>query len=194
MRPYLYGPITVLLLLCSMSCAPCRLPACAPLVTDLDGQPVDLSAQRLSENPTVLVFSAVECPISNRYAPELNGIIERYSKQGVRFYLVYPDADVDSAQIRKHLQDYGYSCPAIQNGAMHLVEMSGAAVTPEAVVLSGDPEPAYRGRIDDRYVDFGKTRAAPRNHDLINALDAVLAGDEVAVKRTRAIGCYIHHE
>ena len=49
----------------------------------------------------------------------------------------------------------------------------------------------YRGRIDDRYVAFGKTRPAPRVHDLEQAIVETLAGKPVTRPRSRAVGCYI---
>ena len=52
-------------------------------------------------------------------------------------------------------------------------------------------EMIYRGRIDDRYTDFGKYRPAPTTHDLSDALEATLIEKPVARKFTKAIGCYI---
>ena len=66
-----------------------------------------------------------------------------------------------------------------------------ARVTPEAVVIDSQGNVVYRGRIDDRFVDFGKTRQSPTREDLSLALDAVLAGRAVDVPTTKAIGCFI---
>ena len=49
----------------------------------------------------------------------------------------------------------------------------------------------YRGRIDDRYVDFGKARAEATQHDLLDALQAVVEGQPVPNPRTKSVGCYI---
>ena len=62
---------------------------------------------------------------------------------------------------------------------------------PEAVILDQSGRVAYRGRIDDRFVDFGKTRQAPTRNDLQLALQEVLAGRHVKVPTTKAIGCFI---
>src|SRR5436190_3763064 len=59
---------------------------------DLDGRPVDpLAATNAAA--TVLIFVGCECPISNRYAPELRRLHDKFSPRGVRFWMVYPDAD-----------------------------------------------------------------------------------------------------
>ena len=49
----------------------------------------------------------------------------------------------------------------------------------------------YRGRIDDRYVAFGKMRPAPTVRDLEQVLEAIIAGKEVKTKVTKAVGCFI---
>ena len=49
----------------------------------------------------------------------------------------------------------------------------------------------YRGRIDDRYIEFGKDRPEPTVRDLERALDAIIAGKPVPVRETRAIGCIL---
>jgi len=67
-------------------------------------------------------------------------------------------------------------------------------VTPEAAVfVPGGPRArlVYRGRIDDRYVAFGRVRAAPTTHDLEDAVAATLAGRPVPHDVTPAVGCFI---
>ena len=64
-------------------------------------------------------------------------------------------------------------------------------MTPEAAVFTPALELAYRGRIDDLWVDLGKSRPAPTKHDLDTALEAVLDGKPVPEAATPAIGCFI---
>ena len=66
-----------------------------------------------------------------------------------------------------------------------------ARVTPEAAIFLPNRKLAYHGRIDDRYIDFGKARNAPTTHDLEAALEAVIAGKPVPSEATRAVGCYL---
>jgi hypothetical protein len=73
---------------------------------------------------------------------------------------------------------------------LKLVKATGVTVTPEVALMKGT-ELLYRGRIDDRYVDFGKDRPQPTRRDLDVALDQAIAGKPIAVRETRAIGCYL---
>lgn len=152
---------------------------------DFAGKPV-----HLFDKPTVLVFVRSDCPISNRYAPELERLYREYSPPA-SFYLVYPDRSETKAAIEKHRTDYGYTFGALRDPDGSLVKLSKVRVTPEAAVFAAGGELLYHGRIDDRYVDFGKSRPQPTTHDLEEALQAVLAGKPVKVASTRAIGCFI---
>lgn len=155
------------------------------VATDFTGKPV-----RLFDKPTVLIFVRTDCPISNRYAPELQRLYREYSPRAA-FYLVYPDRAETAASIQKHMAEYGYRFGALRDPGRALVKISKAHVTPEAAVFSSTGELLYHGRIDDRYVDFGKSRNEPTTHDLEDALRSVLDGKPVKVASTRAIGCFL---
>ncbi len=139
----------------------------------------------------VLVFVMSDCPISNAFAPEIERIRAAYEGRGFAFHLVYPDPDETPAGARKHASAFGHMSQALLDPAHVLVEHTGATVSPEAAVLSRSGELLYRGRIDDRFVDFGTQRAQPTARDLRAALDAILAGRSPEPARTQAIGCFL---
>ena len=64
-------------------------------------------------------------------------------------------------------------------------------MTPEVAIIAAGGKQVYRGRIDDRYIAFGKDRPQPTVRDLERSLDAIIAGQPVPVARTQAIGCFI---
>ena len=140
---------------------------------------------------TVLIFVRSDCPISNRYAPEIQRIAVRFSAQGVKFWLVYPDASETTDSIEKHRAEYHYDLGILRDPKHVLVDAAKVRVTPEAAVFLPGRKLVYHGRIDNRYVDFGKARSAPTTHDLEAALDAVIAGKPVPNETTRAVGCYL---
>jgi hypothetical protein len=139
----------------------------------------------------VLVFVSVDCPISNRYAPEVSRVSERFASQGVRFFLVYPNPLDTAARIREHLASFGYTVAALRDPRQELARHAGATITPEAAVYDSRGKRAYRGRIDDRYISLGSQRPAPRRRDLIDALAATLAGRAVERPETPAVGCFM---
>ena len=159
-------------------------------LVDLDGQPFDLqksSTGRLH----VVVFVRSDCPVSNRMAPEVRELHKNFQPQGVDFYLIYVDPRESVDTIRAHLREYEYPCVGLRDPDHTLVAATKATITPEAVVFDGNWSQVYRGRINDQFEDFGKSKSAASKHDLRDAIEATLTGQPVAEPVTKAIGCYI---
>lgn len=157
-------------------------------VTDLDGHPFDPLAGNAPA--TILIFLATGCPVSNRYAPEIQRLADVFAARGARTYLVYPSASETPGAIRDSLREHGLTVAALRDPAHVLVRRAEVTVTPEAAVFR-EGRLVYHGRIDDRQVDFGITRPAPTRHDLEDAVQRVLAGASPEALSTPAIGCSI---
>jgi hypothetical protein len=188
MRPHFAGILAALLLAVSLLAA--AQPS-SPVLTDIHG----VSHGPLA-NPgraaTVLFFITGDCPISNQYAPEISRICREHSESSVECFLVYVDPDLTSGEIARHQKDFSLECcAALHDPEHHLVEGTGARITPEAALLSPQGEVAYLGRINNFYAALGKPRLRPTVHDLRDALDSLLAGKPVETPRAQAIGCYI---
>ncbi len=157
---------------------------------DLQGRQVDPFGQS-DARATVFIFLRSDCPISNRYAPEVRRLTEKFAHSSMTFWLVYPDPDESAGTISKHVKEYDYRLRVLRDPRKALVKMTGVRVTPEAAVFLSGGRMVYRGRIDDRYVDFGKVRPAPTTRDLEQVLEAIVEGRTVASKTTPAVGCFI---
>ena len=168
------------------------LPLLAVLVQTLTGAPVDALQAPKGTTAIVFLFTSTDCPISNRYAPEVRRIAETFASKGVTFRLVYPNPAETAAAIREHMSAFAYAgaTEALRDPTHALVKFAGATVTPEAAVYTGG-RIVYRGRIDDRHVDLGVERPAATRRDLFDALTAIVAGKVVAQPTTQAVGCFI---
>lgn len=174
---------------------PQRLPSAeaAPEVEDVALR--DLRGQRrsprdwLGKPAAVLFFLGVECPVSNGYAPLMKRLAETYGPRGVAVVGVHPDPDLTPEAAARHASEFGLDFPILLDPNQELARQIGVQVTPEAAVLDGEGHLRYAGRIDDHYGLSGKRRESPSKHDLIEALEAVLAERAPAVARTRAFGC-----
>ena len=140
---------------------------------------------------TVFFFVATDCPNSNTYAPIVARLYREYNPRGIAFFNVYSDPSESAEAVRKHDSDFLVPFPALLDPHQTLARQTGARSTPEAVVLGPDGRELYRGRVDDRFVDFGRTRFQPTQDDLRAALDAILQGKPVPHAVTRVLGCAI---
>ena len=158
---------------------------------DLDDRAVDPFKVPAGTKAVAFVFVSVECPISNRYAPEVRRLHEKFAAQGVEFSLVYPNPMEAVTAIRRHLKDYSYPMRALRDPRQELAKVAGATITPEAAVFDARGRLLYRGRIDDRYVSLGVERPVATRRDLDEALTDVVAGKAPRQAATPAVGCYI---
>lgn len=162
----------------------------AIVVNDLEGKSrTFFSGTNASAKALVFIFVLPDCPVCNSYVPELKRLARQFPQ--IEFYRVYADPEITKAAARQHSSDYDFGFPGLLDPAQQLVRKSGATRTPEAAVFSPNGKLLYRGRIDDRYVDFGKKREQPGHRDLKDALDAILKNEPVHSPDQPPIGCYI---
>jgi peroxiredoxin/mono/diheme cytochrome c family protein len=138
----------------------------------------------------VLVFTDCGCPIAQRYLPTLQKLHVDYRDRDVAVLAVNVGADDPITAIAAQAVRHGCEFPFVKDFDAACARAVGVTHTPGAVVLDADRKLRYRGRIDDQYRPGG-ARAEPTRQDLREALEAVLAGKEVAVPGTPVDGCPI---
>jgi len=144
------------------------------------------------DRPLVLIFTRTDCPIANRYAPELRRLFDAYSSK-IDFQMVYVEPGVTDTEVERHRAEYGLPIPATRDADRKYVRMASATVTPEAAVFMRG-RMVYRGRIDDQFAGFGVARREPFRHDLEEALAAIAKGEIPPLRVTKAIGCAIEDQ
>jgi hypothetical protein len=138
----------------------------------------------------VLIFTRTDCPISNRYAPELRRLFAEYSTGGVEFKLVYPESGITQEMVDRHRAEFAYPMPGIADPEHRYVRQAQASITPEAVVFAKG-RLVYRGRIDDRFASLSQSRPEPSSRDLEDVLRALASGRTPPARFTKAVGCVI---
>ena len=152
---------------------------------------VHISAEWSSQRAVVLFFVTTDCPVGNSYVPEMNRIHDAYAPRGVAVYAVQADPGVAEADVVKYAREYRYGFPLLLDPEQVLVRHTNATVTPQAAILLPDGKLVYLGRIDNRVVDFGKSRPRATESDVRSILDNVLSGKVVTYSTTKSIGCAI---
>jgi hypothetical protein len=165
-------------------------------IRDIDGRPLTPFEPAGSAN--VIFFVLTDCPISNTFAPEIQRVCREYAPRGVGCSLMYEDLDIGSSggtresAVRAHLAEYGFrGMRAAIDGARTVANHAHASVTPQAIVVDRAGSIRYSGRINNFYASLGRPRQQVTEHDLRDALDAVLAGRPVPKPETQPLGCYI---
>lgn len=141
----------------------------------------------------MFAFVTPDCPLSNRYAPELARIAGAAGADA-KWWMIYPDPDVDADAVRRHHAEYALPGTPLRDPSHVLVSRVAAKVTPEVAVFAPTatgPSLAYHGRIDDRVPAFGRARPQPNQRELDDALVALAAGAVPASDHAEAVGCPI---
>jgi peroxiredoxin len=164
----------------------------------VDGKTHSL-ADYASSPVLVIVFTCNHCPIAQVYERRITQLAADYGKRGVAVVAIQPNApealrvdELDCSDISDSLEEMkirvGYkhlTYPYLYDGeTQQTARAYGPQATPHVFVFDAQRKLRYEGRMDDNYrIERVKTQ------DARAAIDAVLAGREVAVKHTGVFGC-----
>lgn len=136
-----------------------------------------------------LVFVTTDCPVAQRFTPELKRIMKDF-RSVTSFKFVYEDTGISVDKVKAHHTEFKIDCPLEVDNKQWLAKQYHVTGVPTVVVRSGSSM-AYKGRIDDSYGSDFKWHPA-KQKDLRNALTALKNGVPVKVKRTKVIGCALN--
>jgi peroxiredoxin len=163
----------------------------------------DGSIHRLSDYASspnlVVVFTCNHCPIAQMYEQRIERLAADYKDRGVAVVAIQPNDpkalrideldssdtsdSLDEMKIRVQYKHLTY--PYLYDGDTQQVARAyGPQATPHVFIFDDQRRLRYEGRIDNSYrIELVKTQ------DARNAIDALLAHQEVTVKHTGAMGC-----
>lgn len=138
------------------------------------------------KNGTVLLFIAVQCPVSNAYNERMEKLAQDYQAKGINVIGINSNVKEDAAAVKAHAAEHKFTFTILKDPGNKIADKLGASVTPEAYFLDPNNKLLYHGRIDNaRNVEQLETS------DLRNALDAALAGKTIEKTEAKAFGCTI---
>ena len=139
----------------------------------------------------VLVQSCNHCPYVQAWEGRLSAIASDYADRGVGVVAVnsndadsHPEDSFDDMQ--KRSREQGFTFDYLYDEPQAVAQALGAERTPEVFVYDRDRRLRYHGAIDDNRDETGVSQQYLRD-----ALDAVLAGSDLAVAETPPVGCTV---
>lgn len=152
---------------------------------DVDNK--DRSLKSLAgKNGTVLLFIAVQCPVSNAYNERMEKLAQDYKAKGIAVIGINSNVAEDATAVKAHAETNKLNFTILKDPGNKIADKLGASVTPEAYFLDASNKLVYHGRIDN-----ARNAAQIETNDLRNALDASLAGKPVEKTEAKAFGCSI---
>lgn len=141
---------------------------------------------------TLVIFSCNSCPWVVAWEPRIARIGNTYQEKGFGVIVINSNdpsaAPVDSYEAMvERARERGFEFPYVVDATSDVARAFGATRTPEVFLLDAGGRLAYHGVIDDNA--FEPSNVGKRF--LEDALEALMAGAEVPVKETKALGCTI---
>ena len=135
---------------------------------------------------TVMLFIAVQCPVSNAYNERMEKLAQDYKAKGIAVIGINSNVKEDADAVKAHASENKLTFAILKDPGNKIADKLGASVTPEAYFIDPNNKLLYHGRIDNsRNPDQIETS------DLRNALDASLAGKTIEKTEAKAFGCTI---
>jgi hypothetical protein len=151
--------------------------------------------RRQAGRAVVLFFTANGCPVVRQNLPKLKAIDDKYNARGVALWLVNSSAADDRSSIIRESYEMGAPLlPVLKDDTQGVARHLKAYRTGEIVVIrTEDWTVAYRGAIDDQFVEGAGKPEATENY-LVDVLEALIDGKELPWTKTVARGCLIPFE
>lgn len=154
----------------------------------------EYSLSDFDQDVVVVIFLGTECPLAKLYAPGLGRMEKQFDHSKVAVVGIDSNRQDSIQEIASYAQRHKLDFPILKDPGNEIADRFAAIRTPEVFVLDKDRVVRYWGRIDDQYgfaEGVGFQRPAPTRRDLVEAVDELLAGEEVSVPITKALGCHI---
>ncbi len=162
-------------------------------------QNIDNEYVSLSDYPDakgfIVIFTTNHCPYSVAYEDRINDLNKKYASQGYPVIAInpnnpqaYPEDSFENMKVRA--KEKKFTFPYLFDNGQKVYPQYGATKTPHVFLLEkegADHIVKYIGAIDDNHKNADKVK----NHFVEDAVDALLAEEEIQTKTTVAIGCSI---
>ncbi len=148
-----------------------------------------------------VVFTCNHCPTAQAYEDRLIRLVAEYGPRGVAFVAINPNhapavrldelgfSDLGDTieEMKVRAEHKGYNFPYLDDGPTETVSESyGPVATPHVFVFDAARKLRFQGRIDD-----SERESDVKSSDTRAAIDALLAGQEPAVTKTKVFGCSV---
>jgi peroxiredoxin len=152
---------------------------------DTNGKEHSLNSLK-GKNGSVVIFIAVQCPVSNAYNERMEKLAQDYKARGITVIGINSNVAESADAVKAHAAANKLTFPILKDPGNKIADRLGATKTPEAYFLDASNKLLYHGRIDN-----SKDAAGVNSSELRDALDATLAGKPVEKTTAMAFGCTI---
>ena len=161
---------------------------------NIDGNMVSLSDYKDAKG-FIITFTCNTCPYAVLYEDRIIALDKKYASKGYPVIAINPNNPKTKPgdsfeEMQKRAKEKGFTFPYLVDEGQQVYPKYGATKTPHMFILEKTSKGnvvKYIGAIDDNYKDASLVKIKY----VENAVDALLTGNEIEQKETKAIGCSI---
>src|SRR6266850_5114512 len=114
---------------------------------DTNGKEHSLNSRK-GKNGTVLIFIALQCPLSNAYNERMEKLAQDYKARGISVVGINSNSSEPAADVKAHATEKHLTFPILKDPGNKIADRLGATKTPEAYFLDANNKLLYHGLID----------------------------------------------
>lgn len=139
-----------------------------------------------------VIFTCNHCPYAQAWEDRIVQVQADYADKGLQVIAInandaskYPDDSFPKMKERARQKKFNF--PYLHDESQEIAREYGAERTPEVFLFDKEGILRYHGAVDDNFEDPSAVKSAY----FIEAVEAVLAGEEPAPSETKPVGCTI---
>lgn len=149
----------------------------------------------------MIVFTCNHCPTAQAYEDRIIDLTSRYRNKGVAVVAIspnnpksvrldelgYTEYNDSLEEMKLRASDKKFNFPYLYDGEKQLTSKQyGAVATPHIFIFDGSRKLRYKGRFDDN-----ENPQEVKEHNTIQAIEALLTKKDINVKETKTFGCSV---
>jgi len=157
------------------------------MMKNIDGGELSI-AGAAGEYGTLVMFSCNSCGSVIAYQDRIAMYLNKFQEAGMGVIVINPNDPARNAVdgfdgMQERAKEIGFEFPYVVDATSDVARAFGATRTPEVYLFDTDGLLVYTGGIDD-----SKDPEQVDQTYMADAVKALIAGDEIAVRETRALG------
>ena len=158
---------------------------------DISGKNISLTDAK-GENGLLVIFSCNTCPWVLKWQDRYVELAKKYKPKGIGVIAINSNeknfqSSESIDEMKNHAKDNNYNFYYTMDEGSKLAREFGASKTPHVYLFDKNDKLVYRGAVDDNAKKVNKVKRPY----VANAIDAMLAGNDIKYASTKALGCGI---
>ena len=167
------------------------IPLSEKLMINVTDEKMSLN-NNFNENGLLVVFSCNTCPFVIMWEDRYRQLEKMCQTNNVGMVYINSneakrDGDDSLEAMKNHAKTMGYTFPYLIDQNSVLANAFGAKTTPHVFLFNKNKKLVYKGAIDDNYRDISQVNKTY----LLDAIEQMVEGLDIHIKKTNAKGCSI---